>query len=208
MYETDVVVTAKSNFEVPPQGLNNAVCNGVWNCGHHKNTFKDDGTLIQKVVLGFEVEEKYTMGDMAGTQICIFKIYTMSIGSKSTLGKHLVSWRGKKFTDEEKEGFKLNVLVGIPCTLNINDEGYIDTVLPHQPGRQILKQEWSKKEIPKYVQKIREGAVDQLITTDIAPPPAQESTLETKEEKDVSFDFKNPEGKKAEDTPPEETVPF
>ncbi len=45
--------------------------------------------------------------------------YTLSLGSKATLGKMLVSWKGKPLTTEELAGFDICVLVGAPCLLQV-----------------------------------------------------------------------------------------
>jgi len=43
--------------------------------------------------------------------LMISKRYTMSLGEQSTLRKDLESWRGKKFTPEELQGFDLNACI-------------------------------------------------------------------------------------------------
>ncbi|MHA1379626.1 MAG: hypothetical protein ACTSRG_14730 [Candidatus Helarchaeota archaeon] len=43
----------------------------------------------------------------------------MSLHAKATMRKFLESWRGKKFTKEELEGFDLQKILGKPCQLQI-----------------------------------------------------------------------------------------
>ena len=45
--------------------------------------------------------------------------YTNSVHPKSILGQHLVNWRGRDFTDEEREGFDLFTIVGIACMISV-----------------------------------------------------------------------------------------
>ncbi len=52
----------------------------------------------------------------------ISKEYTLSLGEKANLTKDLESWRGKKFTAEELEGFDLVNIVNKSCQLNIIKE--------------------------------------------------------------------------------------
>ena len=54
-----------------------------------------------------------------GTPLTVRQDYNLSLHDQSTLGKHLVSWRGQPFTPEEKNGFDIEKLVGVPCYVNI-----------------------------------------------------------------------------------------
>jgi hypothetical protein len=42
-----------------------------------------------------------------------------SMHEKATLRKTLESWRGKKFDQDEADGFDLSKLVGAPCMINV-----------------------------------------------------------------------------------------
>lgn len=47
--------------------------------------------------------------------------YTATLGSQGNLRRDLVAWRGKEFTEDELEGFKLQNVVGSSCFLNIQN---------------------------------------------------------------------------------------
>ena len=49
----------------------------------------------------------------------IAKEYTLSLGAKSKLLPHLESWRGKKFTEDEKNGFDVASVLGTACTIQV-----------------------------------------------------------------------------------------
>jgi hypothetical protein len=45
--------------------------------------------------------------------------FGLSLSEQSHLRPFLEAWRGQKFTDEQLEGFDLEVLIGKPCQLQI-----------------------------------------------------------------------------------------
>lgn len=49
----------------------------------------------------------------------IGKTYTKSLSENAALRKMLEGWRGKKFSDDELQGFDLTVLLGLPCMLTV-----------------------------------------------------------------------------------------
>ena len=58
----------------------------------------------------------------------ISKTYTASMHEKAALSKDLESWRGRAFTDEERDGFDLKKVLGQPCLLNVIHENKGGTV--------------------------------------------------------------------------------
>ena len=64
----------------------------------------------------------------------ISKFYTLSLHEKSNLGQDLVSWRGRPFTETERQGFDITKLIGVTCQLNVmhTDSGKerISSVMP------------------------------------------------------------------------------
>jgi hypothetical protein len=51
--------------------------------------------------------------------LLVHKRYTCSLDEKATLRKDLESWRGRPFTEDELNGFDLDVLIGVSCQLNV-----------------------------------------------------------------------------------------
>lgn len=110
-----------------PEGLHPAVCILMANIGTQRTPFKnEDGTdkVQKKLVLGWETKDGV-----------ISKEYTMSLNDKANLRGVLESWRGKKFTEEELEGFDPEVLLGKLCTVQVihNEKGTfanVQNVLP------------------------------------------------------------------------------
>jgi hypothetical protein len=52
----------------------------------------------------------------------IKKSYTKSLHEKAGLRKHLESWRGKSFTEEEAKGFDIEKLLGVYCMINVTSD--------------------------------------------------------------------------------------
>ena len=79
----------------------------------------------EKIYVGFEVygDECRVKWEKDGKEhngpALIGSRYTLSIHPKSILGQHLVSWRGKEFTDEERQGFDVFTILGAPCMISV-----------------------------------------------------------------------------------------
>jgi hypothetical protein len=117
-----------SGFDPVPEGSHAAACINVVDMGIQDTPWGRK----EKVYLGFEIPDvRVTWTDKDGKEhegpAFVGATYTNSIHEKSNLGQHLVSWRGKAFTQDEKDGFDLFNILGAPCLLSIqhhtNDAG-------------------------------------------------------------------------------------
>ena len=110
-------------------GVHNARCIRVIDLGTQRNEYKGEVSWKRKVLIQWEV---YT--EDREEPIEIGKVYTNSMFEKANLSIDLTSWRGKPFSEQEKEGFDISNLVGKVCQLNViegkNDKNKIATVLP------------------------------------------------------------------------------
>ena len=130
--------TNKKEFTPAPEGLWPAVCADVVDLGIQKTPWGD----AHKVELRWFLEEKDPKTQKA---FMLFKRYTLSLHEKSNLRRELETWRGRKFTSEELEGFDLEKLLGVNCQLqvihNIKDEGEtyanVQAIVP--PARGVVK---------------------------------------------------------------------
>lgn len=122
-----LTASGSGDRELHPEGMFPAVCVLMANIGSQTSPFKnEDGTdkIQKKLVVGFETEHGL-----------ISKEYTMSLNEKANLRAVLESWRGKKFTQEELEGFDPTTLLGEVCTVQVmhNEKGTfanVSNVLP------------------------------------------------------------------------------
>lgn len=115
-----IVKDAGGGFEPLEAGTYVARCITVVDLGIQQTHFGGK----EKVYIGFEVPEvrvqwKDDSGkDMEGPAR-IGSRYTLSINPKSILGQHLTSWRGRPFTDEERAGFDLFNVLGVPAMISV-----------------------------------------------------------------------------------------
>ncbi len=113
-----------TDFEPVPAGTHIARCISVIDFGFQETPHGPK----QKVYLGFEVPSvrvEWKKKNDQGVEIeyegaaLIGSTYTNSVHPKSILGQHLVNWRGRDFTDDEREGFDLFTIVGVVCMISV-----------------------------------------------------------------------------------------
>jgi len=106
------------SFELVPAGNHLGVCWQVIDIGTQETTYNDEVKHARKVIIGWELPEE-TMAD--GRPFVVSRKYTFSVHEKATFRKHLESWRGKKFTDEDfgDDGFDIRLLIGKACFVNV-----------------------------------------------------------------------------------------
>ncbi len=107
------------SFEPVPVGSHIARCVTVVDLGFQETGFGKK----EQVYIGFEVPSvrvEWTKDDVKHEGPAIIgTTYTNSIHEKSNLGQHLVSWRGKPFTEEQKQGFDLFTILDVPCMISV-----------------------------------------------------------------------------------------
>lgn len=106
----------KSNFPTAPEGLHPAVCVDVWEPWTEEKPAEFGGGLQDKTRLVWLIED---VNPQSGRPYEVSQIYTLSLHEKAKLCQHLESWRGRRFTDSEKEGFDLEKLIGACCQLQV-----------------------------------------------------------------------------------------
>ena len=138
---TTIVATQGTNeFPKVPTGVHNARCVRVIDLGTQRNDYGGNITYKRQVLIIWEVPDQIS-NDVPMT---ISKFYTLSLHEKSNLGMDLVSWRGRPFTEQEKQGFDITKLIGVPCQINVmhNDSGKekISSVMPLGKDTKIHEQ--------------------------------------------------------------------
>lgn len=116
--------SAGGDFEVAPEGTFLARCYKMVDIGTQTETGQFGTKEARKVYLYWELlqtvdGEKVFMDD-GKTLFSIFNNYTLSMHKKANLRKHLDSWRGKKFTEEEAAEFEITKLLGVGCLIQIS----------------------------------------------------------------------------------------
>src|SRR5689334_864018 len=103
------------NFTPAPEGIHSAVCVDILDLGILPITFQGETKMQHKVRIFWQIDEERADGNPHE----VMNEYTLSLNEKAKLRQHLETWRGRKFTEQELEGFDIEVLLGKPCQLQI-----------------------------------------------------------------------------------------
>jgi hypothetical protein len=134
------------DFEPVPAGVHFAICNKVIYLGFQAEEWEGKEKVLPKVWIGFELPDNKIdwvdkKGDKHEAPMVVGRMFTLNIGDKSNLGPFLTSWRGKPFTDEEREAFNITALAGKPCQLSIIHKKSGDKTYANIAGAMGLSQE-------------------------------------------------------------------
>ena len=120
-----------TGFTQPDVGVHEARCVKVIDLGTQKSTFEGETTWKRQVMLIWELPEQLK----DGMPLTISKFYNLSLHEKSKLGADLTSWRGRAFTETEKQGFDIGNLLDVGCMLNLIEDKrgkvQVNSVMPH-----------------------------------------------------------------------------
>jgi len=98
-------------FTPVPPGMYLARCYRIVDLGTQKSEYQGQVKNLKKFMLQFEVHGEDDAGQPLVTAknepMSISKNFTLSLAEKATLRKDLETWRGRPFTEEERNGFQL-----------------------------------------------------------------------------------------------------
>jgi hypothetical protein len=114
-----LVAKSEGNTDYKPieEGVHIARCIGLIDLGQQDSIFYE-GTKHHVLIIWDIPAETYEKDDEVFTRQ-ISKEFTMSLHEKANLRKTLDSWRGKRFTEKELEGFNLINILGKGCQIQI-----------------------------------------------------------------------------------------
>lgn len=143
-------VKGGGSYELPDEGLHDAVLCDVIDLGIVDGGFGPK----HQVKLRWQLDTL----NKGNKRFLVSQRYTSSIHKKAKLGQQLETWRGKKFTDEERrKGFDLEKLLGVCCQLSIvhNESGgstyaNVGAILPPQKHPQTKKPWWDHLQVLDY----------------------------------------------------------
>lgn len=109
------------DFAIHPAVPTAARCTRIIDLGTVDTTWEGKAKKSHKIVFCFEsaVLMDDDQGEFAGKPFLIIQRYTASLSDKAQMRKDLESWRGRKFTQPELDGFELKNVLGKPCFLNM-----------------------------------------------------------------------------------------
>jgi len=119
---------ATSDFKLPPAGSFVARLYRIIDIGTQTTEWMGKRKMQRKIIAMFELHGEDNDGQplqtAEGKPLIVSKRYTLSLDEKATLRKDLEAWRGKAFTQEELDGFNLEVLLGKCCMVNVTHSTY------------------------------------------------------------------------------------
>lgn len=165
------------DFEKIPTGVHSAVCSKYYDLGMQPGF---EGSTVHKVVILWELAEKYKTGELAGKQMRVSKTYTSSLGSKANLRKDLESWRGRPFTEAELQGFDLDNILGKQCTLNLTETiskagkkwTGVAAIMPPLKDAKRITAETPADYVPEWIKKLLDMQLPEAEQE--LPPPADD----------------------------------
>jgi hypothetical protein len=106
----------KTEYSNAPEGLHQAVCCDVVDLGMQETGF--DGKKAHKVQIRWQLDQIDPKSKDKWPYM-VTRSFRLSLHEKASLRAILESWRGRKFTPEELEGFDLEKLIGVNCQVQI-----------------------------------------------------------------------------------------
>lgn len=133
----------QSEFRPAPEGLWPAVCCDVYEPWTEERPQEFGGGLTDKTRLAWQISE---IDPENGKPFLVTKKYTLSLHEKSNLSRDLETWRGKRFTEEERGTFDVERLIGVNCQVQVvhaHKDGTtfanVMAVLPLTKGLPVMK---------------------------------------------------------------------
>jgi hypothetical protein len=146
----EVLVKETSGYEIPPEGIHQAVCVDIINLGEVETKF---GVKPQvAIVFQLECEGGYRRTD--GQRFEIRRIFNPTLTGSSTLKKFLEQWRGKSFDKAELEGFQLAKLHKTNAQIQVihkeGEKGMYANIVSIQPhnlklGQRIVPEAYQRR---------------------------------------------------------------
>jgi hypothetical protein len=135
-----IAKSGETSYPKVPIGVHKARCVKAIDLGTQKQEYGGEINWKRQILVIWELPEELN-NDQPMT---ISKFYTLSLHEKSNLGKDLTSWRGRPFTETEKQGFDVRNLIGVPCQLNVmhkdNGKEDISSIMPLGKNDKIAEQ--------------------------------------------------------------------
>lgn len=113
------------DFKPVPTGNHRGVCTMLADLGQQRVQSQMYGEKVKhQVYVAWELpDEQITWQDKDGNDrsgpMRIGKTYTVSLHENANLRADLESWRGQPFTEDERKGFDITRLIGVPALINV-----------------------------------------------------------------------------------------
>lgn len=114
--------SGSSNYEPIAKGRHAAICVTVAGIGNQETAYGTKNQVILTWEIPSIVREWTKDGETQEGRAQISRTFTCSLAPKSSLRQVLEDWRDKEFTAQELQGFDLQKLLGVQCTLKIKHQ--------------------------------------------------------------------------------------
>lgn len=197
-----IIATNSGNSIDPvPAGMHLARCIKMFHIGTVKESFEGTEKEMNKIMITWELPNclyLFEEGEKEEPRM-ISKEYTLSMNPKSNLRKHLDSWRGTPFSEEEAVSFDVTKLLGVDCMIQVlhsektkKDRVYanVNVITPVTEGTSTPSQYYPTfefnyeniketfKDVPEWIQKKIKTSKE---FADSGFVPSEEPKVETKE---------------------------
>ena len=112
-----------ADFEPAPAGNHVSRCVSIIDLGTQENEYLGEISWKHQVFIMFELPLKmktFKKDDQEVTEpFTVSGFYTLSLNEKANLCQLLEGWRGRSFTEDEKDAFDISVLAGRDCLVNV-----------------------------------------------------------------------------------------
>jgi hypothetical protein len=176
-----IVKREKIEYTPAPEGLHQAVCCDVVDLGLLPTPWGPK----HKIELRWQLE--ITNPDHEDKPFMVTKRFTSSLHEKANLRSTLETWRGKKFSDEELDGFDIEALLGVNCQVqiihNITDDATYANVQAVVPAPRNA----AKLRVRDYVRKVDRQEDEPQYRKDAAKPKGPWSKEQQATDEDIPF---------------------
>lgn len=176
-------------YQVPDEGLHDGVLCDVIDLGVQDTGFGPKSMVKLRWQLDI-------LNEKTGKRHLVSQRYTSSIHPKAKLGQHLETWRGRKFSDQERQRFDIEKLLGVNALLQIVHSlgrqggtfANVNAVLPPSKNPTTKKPWWDRLTVVEYVRE-KDRPKDQRVSPPVVAGSRQDDPFTSSEEpSDKTYD--------------------
>jgi len=111
--------TGGGDFTPAPAGNHIARCIQLIDIGTHHGEYQGEPTVRNQIIVRWELPNETIETDKGPQPMIVSKFYTNSLSEKANLRKDLEAWRGREFTQDEKDNFDLMNILNKGCLVTV-----------------------------------------------------------------------------------------
>lgn len=153
-----IIRDKKRDYTPAPEGMFQAVCIDVVELGLVTTQYKGEPYTRRMSEIRWVLEEN---DPKTGKPFMVLRRFSETLSPKGNLRPFLESWRGKKFTNEELDGFDIEKLIGANCQIQIiHNIGSDGTTYANVKAAMPLHKNAAKMAVPEDYERVcdRDGS--------------------------------------------------